>query len=97
VKSKNEEYNNALHFENEKLRSELDDQSQRVCAIEGESRYLQDLLNNEKKAHSDSLKLLHEKLDPHGSITGIDDPVEILALVDQIIDIYIEKLQEGDH
>jgi hypothetical protein len=32
--------------------------------MQGESKYLQDLLNDEKKAHAESLKLLHEKLDP---------------------------------
>ena len=57
------------------------DQKQRISSIEGESNYLQDLLNQEKKAHMESLKKLHEKLDPQGSITGIDDPAEILALI----------------
>ena len=72
------------------------DQKQRISSIEGESNYLQDLLNQEKKAHMESLKTLHEKLDPQGSITGIDDPAEILELIQQIVDIYIEKLQECD-
>ena len=72
------------------------DQKQRISSIEGESNYLQDLLNQEKKAHMESLKILHEKLDPQGSITGIDDPAEILELIQQIVDIYIEKLQESD-
>lgn len=60
--------------------------------MQGESRYIQELLTNEKKAHSESLKLLHEKLDPHGSISGLEDPDEIFNLLNQIIDIYVEKL-----
>ena len=64
--------------------------------MQGESRYIQELLTNEKRAHSESLRLLHEKLDPHGSITGLEDPDEIFNLLNQIIDIYIEKLQESD-
>ena len=54
------------------------------------------MLSQEKVSHVESLKTLHEKLDPHGSITGIEDPAEILALIQQIVDIYIEKLQESD-
>ncbi len=53
---------------------------------------MQELLDNEKRAHSESLKLLHDKLDPHGTITGVEDPEEISTHLNQIIEIYIEKL-----
>jgi len=64
--------------------------------MNGESAYLQELLQNQKINHSKDLAKLHERLDPNNSVAHLTDPDEIINLICKIIDVYVEKLNEND-
>lgn len=53
-----------MQSENERLASDFEKANQRISILEEESKYLNDLIDQEKASHYESLKKIHLQLDP---------------------------------
>ncbi len=87
----------SIQFENSKLVSEQNNQKQIVDNIHAEAKYIQDILDQEKQDHRDSVQMIHERIDPEGCIHSVGmKPSNMVSMVLNCVDVLLEKIKEQD-
>ena len=87
-----------MQFENSKLLNEQKNQKQIIDNLNAETKYIQDILDQEKQDHRDSVQMIHERIDPEGCIHSVGmKPSNMVSMVLNCVDVLLEKIKEQDY